>query len=412
MRSRQSPLAKVWASISKYGLRAGLRDAAARWGRGRLKLPYDVLGDYGWVLAPDRPARLKASPRPGALSINWLVPDVSWGSGGLFNIFRSIRHLEQWGHKNRVYVVGAAGRGSALAQVVNRKYFPIQAPVQPFTGEMADSEALVATSWVTAYAARALENTARKFYFVQDLEHLFFPPGSLHEFARQTYGWGFHGITAGPWIAQVLEREFGMRCSSFGFSFDREIYSAQGRRRLPEGKKRVLFYARPASERRGFELGVLALSLVAQKMPEAEFVLVGFPRQPLRLPFSAALPGVLPPTELAGLYRSCEVALVLSHTNLSLLPLELMACGCAVVSNSGPNVEWLLTAEAAQLTPPTPDALAGAVLTLLENDDLRARKAAAGLALAQSTDWMAASRAIEAGLRRGLELAREEGRSV
>ncbi|HUK87740.1 MAG TPA: glycosyltransferase family 4 protein [Terriglobales bacterium] len=412
MRSRQSPLGKVWASISKYGLRAGLRDAAARWGRGQLKLPYDVLGDYGWVLAPDRPARLKASPGPAPRSINWLVPDVSWGSGGLFNIFRSIRHLEQWGHKNRVYVVGAAGRGSALAQVVNRKYFPIQGSVEPFTGEVSDSDALIATSWVTAYAARALENTARKFYFVQDLEHLFFPPGSLHEFAKQTYAWGFHGITAGRWIAEVLQHEFGMMCSPFSFSYDREIYSARGRRRLPEGKKRVLFYARPASERRGFELGVLALSLVAQKMPEVEFVLVGFPRQALRLPFSAVLPGVLPPAELSALYRSCAVALVLSHTNLSLLPLELMACGCAVVSNSGPNVEWLLTAEAAQLTPSTPPAMADAILALLGDEGLRTRKAAAGLVLAQSTDWEVEGRKIEAGLQRGLELAREEGRDA
>ena len=41
--------------------------------------------------------------------------------------------------------------------------------------------------------------------------------------------------------------------------------TSTGSRLLPAGKKRVLFYARPETERRGTELGILALSLVAKK---------------------------------------------------------------------------------------------------------------------------------------------------
>jgi glycosyltransferase involved in cell wall biosynthesis len=96
--------------------------------------------------------------------------------------------------------------------------------------------------------------------------------------------------------------------------------------------------------------------------------------------------------------------LVLSLTNLSLLPLELMACGCAVVSNSGPNVEWLLSDETAQLSSPTPEALADAILALLGNEQLRARKAAAGLALAQRTDWASEIKTIESAFYRGLNV--------
>jgi glycosyltransferase involved in cell wall biosynthesis len=330
------------------------------------------------------------------------------GSGGLFNIFRAIQHLEHWGHQHHIYMVGEmVGRSAVSAaranELARKYYFPVQAKIEEFTGEVADSDALVATSWSTAYTARALGNTARKFYFMQDLEHLFYPEGSLCELARQTYRWGFYGITAGQWIADFLYKEFGMECSAFGFSYDRGTYSLKGSRRLPDGKQRVLFYARATSERRGFELGILALSLVAKRMPNTEFVLVGLPRS-VQLPFSVVLPGTLAVSELAALYRSCSVALVLSHTNLSLLPLELMACGCAVVSNSGPNVEWLLTHETAQLASPTPEALADAVLTLLENETLRARKAAAGLAFAQSTDWVSEIKTIEAAFYRGLNV--------
>jgi glycosyltransferase involved in cell wall biosynthesis len=331
------------------------------------------------------------------------------GSGGLFNIFRAIQHLEHWGHQHRIYMVGEmVGRSAVSAaranELARKYYFPIKTQIEVFTGEVANSDALVATSWSTAYAARAVGNTARKFYFVQDLEHLFYPEGSLCEFARQTYRWGFYGITAGQWIADVLYKEFGMECSAFGFSYDRGAYSPNGSRHLPDGKNRVLFYARPKSERRGFELGILALSIVAKKMPDTEFVLVGFPPRSIQLPFSAVLPGILAASELPALYRSCGIALVLSHTNLSLLPLELMACGCAVVSNSGPNVEWLLTDHIAQLACPTPEALADSVLALLDNEQLRAQKAAAGLAFAESTDWISETKAIESAFCRGLNV--------
>jgi O-antigen biosynthesis protein len=405
MRWRESVFGKVWALVSNYGLLAGLQDAVARWGRDWLRIPQNVLSDYGWTVGDHQPETLKA-PDSGPLKINWLIQSVDGkGSGGLFNIFRTIYHLEWQGHKQRIYMTGRTAMSGARATELARKvYFPIKTQIEVFTGEVADSDALVASSWVTAYAARTLGNTARKFYFVQDLEYLFYPEGSLCEFAKQTYRWDFYGITAGQWIADVLHREFGMECSVFGFSYDRGTYSPNGSRHLPDGKKRVLFYARATTERRGFELGVLALSLVAKKMPDAEFVLVGFPPRSVQLPFPAVLPGTLGASELSALYRSCGIALVLSHTNLSLLPLELMACGCAVVSNSGPNVEWLLTDDTAQLASPTPEALADAILALLCNEQLRAQKAAAGLALAKGTDWISEIKKVESAFYRGLNV--------
>ena len=405
MKLNGTPIGKVWTSVSKYGLRGGLQDAAARWARRRFNAPYNVTQDYEWILGENNPAKLPA-PEAGPLKINWLTPEVrGLGNGGLFNIFRAIQQLEQWGHKHRVYVVGTTAIDEAQAsEFVRRNYFPIEARIEEFKGKTADSDALIATSWDTAYVARKLGNTARKFYFVQDLEHLFYPEGSQCEFARQTYRWGFHGISAGRWIADVLQTEFEMDCSPFGFSYDRESYSPNGNCFPPNPKNRVLFYARPKTERRGFELGVLALSIVAKKMPNTEFVLVGFPPRSIRLPFLAVVPGTLAPRELATLYRSCKVALVLSFTNLSLLPLELMACGCAVVSNCGPNVEWLLSDDIARLAKPTPEALAEAIMALLDDNEMRARTVAAGVAFAKRTDWNLEIKKIESALYRGLNI--------
>jgi glycosyltransferase involved in cell wall biosynthesis len=403
-----SRLGKALLLIKNRGLRAGMRDALSAWAREATSVPPDVVGQYDIVLSPDVPARMQPAGA-GPLRINWLIPELGKGSGGLFNIFRMIGHLEQMGHENRVYVLTNQPVDPAKAsELIRNHYSPIKAKVQAFSHDIADSDALIATQWTTAYAARSVGNTARKFYFVQDLEHLFYAQGSLHEFAKQTYRFGFYGITAGDWIADVLRRDFGMECTPFGFSYEREWYSPQGERRFAAGKKRVLFYARATTERRGFELGVLALAQVAKRFPEVEVVLVGLRPREIDLPFPTVIPGHLSPLELAAVYRSCTAALVLSHTNLSLLPLEIMACGCPIVSNDGPNVRWLLSDEVAALADPVPEALANSLINLIDREDLRERMIAAGLAFTANTNWMAEASKIESALYSGLGLRREE----
>jgi O-antigen biosynthesis protein len=398
MSFNDSRLISLLKLLRRKGLRHGVNTITTALARKHLNVPVNVFEDFKMVLTEDRPATL-AAPVSGPLRINWLIPGIGTAQGGLFNVFRAIQQLEAWGHENRVYVLGSLAEGSALAKErIRKNYFAINAEVDALSENIKDSDALIATSWPTAYAARGVGNTAQKFYFVQDLEYMFYAPGSLHEFARQTYQFGFRGITAGSWIADVLRRDFKMDCSAFGFSYDRSAYASTGIRLLAPGRKRVLFYARPETERRGFELGVLALSIVAKRMSDVEFVLVGSLRRSFDLQFPAIFPGVLPLSELGSLYRSCDVALVLSHTNLSLLPLELMACGCAVVSNEGPNTEWLLSEQTTKFARPDPYSIAKAVTELLANDDLRRQKVEMGLAFVQSTDWTREIRAIETAL--------------
>jgi glycosyltransferase involved in cell wall biosynthesis len=393
-----SRLVRLLGLFQRKGLRHGLNTILTVLARKHLSAPTDILANYQWVLTEEHPAVLKGR-QSGPLQINWILPGIATAHGGLFNIFRTIHQLEAWGHVNRVYMLGKLPGGSELVRErIRKSYFPINAKIEALSDKILESDVLIATSWPTAYAARGVGNTARKFYFVQDLEHMFYPAGSLYEFARHTYQFGFRGITAGRWIADVLQRDFNMECSFFGFSYDRHAYSNTGSRLLPAGKKRVLFYARPETERRGFELGIIALSLVAKQIPDVEIVLAGFPHKSIDLPFQAVFPGVLSLSELGALYRSCDVALVLSHTNLSLLPLELMACGCAVVSNEGPNTEWLLSSQTARLAKADPQSLAGAVIELLETDALRLQMVEAGLVFAESTDWVKEIRVIESAL--------------
>jgi len=92
------------------------------------------------------------------------------------------------------------------------------------------------------------------------------------------------------------------------------------------------------------------------------------------------------------------VALVLSFSNLSLLPLELMACGVPVVSNRAPYTEWLLTDENSRLEAPTLPALADAICHLLTNPADAEKLRQAGMATAHGTDWEVEGRKLGAAL--------------
>jgi O-antigen biosynthesis protein len=197
-----------------------------------------------------------------------------------------------------------------------------------------------------------------------------------------------------------LRRNFNMHCSSFRFWYDAELY-----RPIPQPKgerKRVLFYARPRTARRGYELGLLALALVAKEVPTAEFVLAGMTPSDTKLPFQASFPGVLSVQQLPALYSSATVALVLSHTNLSLLPVEVMACGCPVVSNAGPNVDWLLSNQNCLLADATPESIAENLVRLLKDTDLRDHYSQAGLRFTSSIDRKQEIAKIEHAFRKGL----------
>lgn len=397
---------KLVALMRERGVTEGVKSALEIWTRNRLVSNSMAAEKYSFVNLPDHPGSLP-NPQCGPLKIAWVLEPFARSSGGVTTIMRTIHQLEHWGHRQTVYILDPVGNLESVRKMVTESYFPIHAPVRAFAQGVDHCDALVATSWPTAYFVRSIPRTAAKFYFVQDLEFKFHPEGALSEFARETYRWGFHGITGGNWIADQLQGEFGMPCTPFGFSFDQQIYQEVGPKAFSDKRRRVLFYARPITERRGFEMGVLALSLVASRFPDVEVILLGYQGDTSGFPFRAVSSGLVPPQLLAQMYRSCEVALCLSHTNLSLLPLELMASGCAVVSNRGPNVEWLLNSSVAELTHLAPRELAGGIIRVMEDTELRSRLQNAGKAFALSTSWEREIKKVEQGFMTGLKIPRE-----
>ena len=268
---------------------------------------------------------------------NWLMPPPGMGSGGHLNIYRFIKYLEDEGHTCRIYIYTqhAPGRVSDIKTLMGDSYPKLKATMEWIEkgDEMKPADGIFATSWETAYASFNCKKTAKRFYFVQDFEPYFYAVGSLSTLAANTYRFGFYGITAGNWLATKLKRDYNMSTDYFDFGSDKALYSFQNN----QIRKEIFFYARPYTERRGFEMGIMALELFHELHPDYVINLAGWDVSNYDIPFPYNNLQTLELNQLNDLYNRCAAALVMSFTNMSLLPLELLGSGTIPVVNDGEN---------------------------------------------------------------------------
>jgi hypothetical protein len=260
-----------------------------------------------------------------------------------------------------------------------------------------DAHALFATSWETAYPLLSSAARGARFYLVQDLEHLFYPAGSEALLAEATYGFGFHGITAGPWLAQRLREDYGMQADHFELGCDLACYRSD-----PAAVRTgVCLYARPSTPRRAFELAVAALDLFSERCPEVDIHIYG--ERVGTLPFAAVDHGLMSPVELNQLYNGCIAGLSLSATNTSLVPYEMLATGCIPVVNDAEHNRLVLDNEAVTYAAATPFELANALARLVRRPPAqRAAASAAAAASVEDRSWEQAGAAVEAAIQRVL----------
>ncbi len=349
----------------------------------------DIPGFYGFV-TNDTPIPLDVSQREeaeknGTILLNWIIPEMGIGSGGHMNIFRFISLLEDRGIHNRIYVCDATKylTDRDLRDFLDAHYNITNNQVEAFcsTDSISFAHGTVATGWQTAYFVRRFQNTISKFYFVQDFEPMFFPMGSEYLIAENTYNFGFRGITAGEWLKKKLHDEYHMHTDSFLFSYDRGIYKPGTKR---DDKKRLFLYARPVTPRRCFEIALLALCRLHERLPEIEVVFAGWDVSNYRIPFLHLNAGNLSLQELPDLYAQCDICVVMSSTNLSLLPVEVMASNSVVACTAGPNNDWLINEDNAIVIPNDPIGIADKLYEALQDPEYLERLRKNGLAFAQS----------------------------
>ena len=344
-------------------------------------------------------------PADGApLTVAFVVPPFQRGSGGHTTIANLVRGLEARGHTCSFWLDDPGGRVDDLAAAARdfaAWFGPFRAPVHADFAAWRGADVAVATGYQSVLRVRALADTAARAYLVQDHEPEFFAMSAERLHAAESYRLGLHPITAGAWLARVMEERYGAEATTpFELAVDHAVYHPR-----PEEPRRedvVLFYARATTPRRAVPLGLVALRELRRRRPQTEVWLFGQEHAP-RLDFPVTNLGVLSGEELARAYARATVGMCLSLTNWALVPQEMLACGLPCVELATPSVVAAFGQDGpVALAQPGPASIAATLDRLLSDPAERERRAAAGRTLVAERTWTHAAERVEAGLREAL----------
>jgi len=344
------------------------------------------------------------SPHDGQkplMHIAWVIPPFRRGSGGHMTIFTIVRELEAMGHSCSIWVHDPAGKmdpRSALAhREINDHFMPLRAGVFMGFDDWHGADVAMATGWQTAFPVESLPGCKLKSYFVQDYEPDFYPGSAQRLWAEETYRLGFPCIAASPWLRDEMRGRYGARAEAFELGVDLDVYRPEDCDRDPAT---VVYYCRPSTPRRATELALLALHEVVRRRPDTHVIMFG-DRRPPAAPFPFEWGGIVEPERLAALYNSATVGLVISLTNYSRMPKEMMACGLPVVDVNHPSVLSVFGSDGDLITATEPDplSLADGIIRLLEDPERRARQTAAAREFVSGMTWTAAAQQVDRALR-------------
>lgn len=322
--------------------------------------------------------------------IGWVLVPASAGSGGHTTLFRMVRAAADAGFENTLLLYRRYSEDLDHYAMTLRSAWPwLDAAIAP-VGDVIDGfDACVASSWATAHviAKRAVPGT-RSIYFIQDYEPYFYPRGDSYAFAEDTYRFGFRNIALGPMIQRTLERELGVTSDLVPFGGDASSYRLTNKSGIRSG---VVFYAKPGNHRRGYQLAIRALKEFHAKHPEQAIHVYGDEVHDLPFPFVSH--GRLTPQELARLYNQTIAGLVLSFTNVSLVPEELLACGNIPVVNDSEFAREVIENRFIQWALPTPSSLAEALSAAVTAAE-RERTAIEAARSVSARSWSATETAV------------------
>jgi hypothetical protein len=292
-------------------------------------------------------------PEGRPLRIGWLCTPPMAGSGGHTTMFRVARALVDAGHRCEVVLYDRhRGDTSASAAVIHSSWPWADVSVRSVDDGLDHLDVVVATGWETAHVlASRTEAVVHRAYFIQDYEPLFYPHGTDHALATDTYRFGFTNIALGGMVHRWLTMA-GVPSTPVAWGRDTHTYSLSN----SGARSGVAFFARPDTPRRGYRLGIFALAEFHRRNPDQEIHVFGADVSGVGFPVTCH--GRPTPAELNELYNRCAAGLALSFTNVSMVPDEMLAAGCLPVVNDSPDVRADFENPHAEWALPTPTSLA------------------------------------------------------
>ena len=309
-------------------------------------------------------------------NIAWFVPALLKGGGGHRTIFQNITALINDGYMCDVYI-GDFNRHSPneLFQMINEYYGEFHGNVfADWNNPLKEYDCVIATSWNSAPIVQKID-CPKKAYFIQDFEPYFYPMGSNYVEAENTYKYGFHGITIGKWLSHKMREEFHLTTDYFSFCADLKTYKKLNN---IEKENAICFVFQPDKPRRCDNIALKALQIVKTIKPDVKIYFYGSNPSIINNLEVEQL-GIIPIEKCNELYNKCLVGLCMSASNPSRIPFEMMASGLPVVELYRENNLYDFPNDGCLLADSTPEAIANALLTILDDKKLQQKMSTAGI---------------------------------
>lgn len=277
------------------------------------------------------------SEKPSDPVLVWYSPNwLYWWGGGILTILRFANLIARKDVKTMIYVYDNKGHPTLekLCADLDEAYPGHQIKITTDITSIPKNHIAIATTHQSVFHVLRAPDCADRFYFMQEYESLLYPGGTFSEQANATYRLGFKGICGGDWLKNTF-KSYGGEAISFNFSIDKSIFYPS---KIRAKVKRLFFFGRPSTDRRMYELGFAVVKEISKLHPSLEIVVAGM--DGLSFPFPVTNLGNLEISKTGDLYRTCDIGLTFSGSNMSYLPVELMASGVPVITNAGPHVEW------------------------------------------------------------------------
>lgn len=338
-----------------------------------------------------------------ALDIHWVMPDFAPGAGGHMTIFRTVRFLELFGHKNTIWIFGESIHETEeeAYQDIIQHFQLLKADVKFTSSEefaKASGDVIFATDWGSVSYVNAVSNFKRRFYFVQDHEPEFYAQGSLAIAARNTYQQDLDCICASPWLKALMEEKYGRWAKEFWLSVDYQTYSLPKKERNNGETVKIAFYARHFTSRRAVELGFLALEALAKKELNIEVHCFGAPLPFDCAPFKCIDHGICNTEQLAAIYQECDIGVVFSATNYSLIPQEMMACGLPVAELDVESTRAIFPEGVVTYLSTEPRLMANGLAELVTNQELRLSQSDRAYKWVRQFTWEDVAKCVESAI--------------
>lgn len=244
-------------------------------------------------------------------------------SGGSYVIFQHAQHLHSSGHK---VVLGI----QLPFTNETTSWHPAARELQLLhIDEAADKEfdIVIATWWRTALELPRFKSI-HYIYFVQSIESRFYNESEepLRKLVDSTYSLPLHFVTEATWIKEYLLTNYDKKSSLVKNGIRKDFYTPQGPTAAPKLKNGGIRVLIEGPFGVSFKNTGQTIKVVKQAHPSEIWVLTSTEIN--------WLPGVdrvfsrVPITEVANIYRSCDVIVKLSYIEgMFGPPLELFHCG-------------------------------------------------------------------------------------